>query len=85
MQLDQLTVRPILKQEEGKYLQVMEAHHYLGAIRRIGESIWYIATVDQQWVALISFSAAVLKCEARDRLINTDTHILNATPITLSW
>ncbi len=69
MQHDQLAVRPILKQEEKKYLQLMDAHHYLGAIPRIGESIWYIATVNQQWIALISFSAAVLKCEARDRWI----------------
>ncbi|MCP4272823.1 MAG: DUF4338 domain-containing protein [Gammaproteobacteria bacterium] len=69
MQHDPLAVRPILKQEEKKYLQLMDAHHYLGAIPRIGESIWYIATVNQQWIALISFSAAVLKCEARDRWI----------------
>ncbi len=47
----------------------METRHYLGAIPRIGESIWYIAVVDQQWIALISFSAAVLQCEARDRWI----------------
>ncbi len=69
MQLDKLAVRPILKQEEEKYLHLMEARHYLGAIPRIGENIWYIGTVDQQWIALISFSAAVLKCEARDRWI----------------
>lgn len=69
MQLDQLSTRPILKHEEEKYLQLMETHHYLGAIRRIGESIWYAATYDGQWIALISFSAAVLKCEARDRWI----------------
>ncbi|MBT4450639.1 MAG: DUF4338 domain-containing protein, partial [Gammaproteobacteria bacterium] len=47
----------------------MDAHHYLGAIPGIGESICYVATIDQRWIALISFSAAVLKCEARDRWI----------------
>ena len=38
MQLNQLTVRPILKQEESQYLQLMESHHYLGAIPKIGET-----------------------------------------------
>ena len=69
MQLDQVSVRPIVKQEEEKYLELMSAGHYLGAIRRIGESIWYVASYGGQWIALISFSAAVLKCEARDRWI----------------
>ena len=69
MQLDKLIVRPILKQEEIKYLSLMEAHHYLGSIRKIGETIWYCATYDDEWVALISFSAAVLNCSARDHWV----------------
>lgn len=69
MQLNQLTVRPILKQEESQYRQRMESHHYLGAIPKIGETLWYVATYETQWVALISFSAAALKCADRDRWI----------------
>ena len=69
MLLDQISVRPIVKQEEIKYVQVMEAHHYLGAIPKIGENIWYVATYQTQWIALISFSAAALKCTARDQWI----------------
>jgi hypothetical protein len=69
MQLDKLLVRPILKQEEPEYLNLMETHHYLGSIRKIGETVWYCALYDGQWVALISFSAAVLNCTARDRWI----------------
>lgn len=69
MQLDKLLVRPILKQEEAKYINLMETHHYLGSIRKIGETIWYCAIYDGQWVALISFSAAALNCTARDRWI----------------
>ncbi len=38
MQLNQLSVRPILKQEEAQYLQLMQVHHYLGAIPKIGET-----------------------------------------------
>ena len=66
MQLDQLSVRPILKQEESKYLRLMESYHYLGAIPKIGETLWYVALYETQWIALISFSAAALKCADRD-------------------
>lgn len=47
----------------------MESHHYLSAIPKIGETLWYVATNETQWVALISFSAAALKCADRDRWI----------------
>ena len=69
MQLNQISVRPILKQEETKYLQFLEKYHYLGAIPKIGETLWYVATYQAQWAALISFSAAALKCTARDQWI----------------
>jgi len=44
----------------------MQAHHYLGSLPKIGNTIWYIATVAGQWRALLSFSAPALKCSARD-------------------
>jgi len=69
MRLEQISVRPISKHEEAKYLQLMEAHHYLGSIPKIGETLWYVATYQSQWIALISFSAAALNCTARDRWI----------------
>jgi len=69
MQLDKLIVRPILKQEEKKYLTLMETNHYLGSIRKIGETVWYCGIYNNKWVALISFSAAVLNCTARDHWI----------------
>ena len=69
MRLEQVSVRPILKQEESKYVQLMEIHHYLGGIPKIGETLWYAAIYQRQWLALISFSAAALKCRARDQWI----------------
>jgi hypothetical protein len=69
MQLKQLSVRPISKKEEPQYQQLMEEHHYLGAIPKIGETLWYVAIYEGQWVGLISFSAAALKCAARDHWI----------------
>jgi hypothetical protein len=44
----------------------MQAHHYLGSLPKIGNTIWYVATVAGQWHALLSFSAPALKCSARD-------------------
>ncbi len=69
MPLSQISVRPILKHEESAYALLMETHHYLGAIPKIGETLWYVSTYQSQWVALISFSAAALKCTARDQWI----------------
>ncbi len=69
MQLEALTVRPITQHEIEHYNNLMQAHHYLGASPPIGETLRYIALYQQQWVALISFSSAALKCAARDRWI----------------
>lgn len=47
----------------------MQAHHYLGALPKIGHTIWYVAISEGQWLALLSFSAPALKCSARDEWI----------------
>jgi len=47
----------------------MRLHHYLGALPKISETLWYVATWRAEWVALLSFSASALKCAARDRWI----------------
>ncbi|WP_296699280.1 hypothetical protein [Thiocapsa sp. UBA6158] len=36
----------------------MATHHDLGALPKIGDSLWYVATWQGQWLALLSFSAA---------------------------
>jgi hypothetical protein len=33
----------------------MQAHHYLGALPKISETLWYVATFADQWIALLSF------------------------------
>lgn len=70
--LSALSVRPIERSEEGRYREEMARHHYLGSLNKIGESIWYVAIWQDQWVALLSMSAAALKCGARDRWIGWD-------------
>ena len=47
----------------------MQLHHYLGALPKISETLWYAATLNSDWIALISFSAPALKCTPRDRWI----------------
>jgi hypothetical protein len=64
----QLVCRP----EEQRFQKLMQTHHYLGALPKISESLWYVATFADQWIALLSFSAAALKCSARDRWIGWD-------------
>ncbi len=71
-QLFELQVRPVEHGEESRYQEQMARHHYLGALQKIGETIWYVATWRDEWVALLSMSAAALKCGVRDRWIGWD-------------
>jgi len=70
--LSELQVRPVQRSEEGRYQEQMARHHYLGALPKIGETLWYVATWREQWVAQLSLSAAALKCGVRDRWIGWD-------------
>jgi hypothetical protein len=47
----------------------MNAHHYLGFRPIVGRSLWYVATLEEQWVALLGWGAAALKCAPRDAWI----------------
>ena len=55
--------------DESRYQELMQQHHYLGALPKISETLWYVATWREEWVALLSFSASALKCAGRDRWI----------------
>jgi len=70
--LAQIHVRPIERSEEARYRAQLRAHHYLGDLPKIGETIWYVATWHDVWVAQVSVSAAALKCGVRDRWIGWD-------------
>ncbi len=69
MNLSQVVVRPVGSSEEPKCQALMQQYHYFGALQKISNTIWYIATCNDEWLGLISFSAAALKCGARDRWI----------------
>ena len=66
MNLNEVIVRPVHKLEETRYQHLKQAYHYLSSMPKISETPWYIATLCNEWVALISFSAAAWKCKVRD-------------------
>jgi len=70
--LSELHVRPVERIEEPRYQQQLAQHHYLGALPKIGETLWYVATWREQWVAQLTLSGAALKCAVRDRWIGWD-------------
>ena len=74
MQIDlkQISVRPVSESEALRYRELMQKHHYLGDLAKIGHTLWYVATYEREWIALLSFSASALKCAARDRWIGWD-------------
>jgi len=72
MELTELIVRPVVKSEEGEFKRLMQQHHYLGFVPKIGETAWYIAEYWGNWVSLISFSVSALKCAVRDQWIGWD-------------
>ena len=74
LNLNELRVRPVERSEEPRHRQLMAAHHYLGFLPKIGQTLWYVATYYGEWVALLTFSAAAWKCAVRDRWIGWDFH-----------
>ena len=72
LNLREIIVRPVRPFEEPLYREQMQKHHYLGFLPKIGETLWYIASWHDKWVALLSFSTPAWKCAARDRWIGWD-------------
>jgi len=72
LDIGEIEVRPVSAPEERLFQDLMLRHHYLGALPKIGETIWYVAAWREQWVALSSFFAAALKCAARDSWVGWD-------------
>lgn len=72
MELSEVEVAAVTVDEEARFRALMQAHHYLGAAPKIGETVWYVAHRRGEWLALAVFSAAALKCRARDEWIGWD-------------
>ena len=66
---DSVIVRPIVSDERRQWDALMAKYHYLGFKSLVGRSIRYVAQVHGQWVALIGWASAALKCTVRDTWI----------------
>ena len=56
-------------EEVARVKALLRAHHYLGLRGVVGESLSYVAEADGQWLAVLVWAAAALKCAARDAWI----------------
>ena len=70
--LSEVAVDIVAAHDEARFRDLMQAHHYLGAVPGMGETVRYVAHHRGHWLALVVFSAPALKCGARDRWIGWD-------------
>jgi hypothetical protein len=70
--LEDLVVRPITLDERQRWRQLMRQHHYLRFNSIVGESICYVATIEDQWVALLAWGMAAMKNRHREAWIGWD-------------
>ncbi len=64
-----VVLRPATAVEKPLWDTLMRRHHYLGFQAMIGESLRYVAEYQGQWLALLGWCSAALKCAVRDRWI----------------
>jgi hypothetical protein len=67
--LRRVTVRLIRLEEREHFDALLEKDHYLHSARLGGQSLRYVAEVDGQWVALMTFSGAAPHTKAREHKI----------------
>ena len=69
--LDQARVALVNEpQARRRFQRLLKEHHYLGALRPVGEQMWYVAVDGQgRWLALLLFSAAAKHLKHRDQWI----------------
>ena len=64
-----MTVRLLVETERSEFDRLLEEKHYLHESTLAGQTLRYIAELDGQWMALVTFSAAALHLKARERWI----------------
>jgi hypothetical protein len=62
-------VRLVEPTERSLWNRLMKRHHYLGFQSLVGQSLRYVAAHHGQWLALLGWSSAALKCKTRDQWI----------------
>jgi len=69
LNLREVVLEVVSRADEARFRRLMQAHHYLGWTPKFGQTLWYVASWRGEWLGLLSFSAAALKCRARDEWI----------------
>lgn len=67
--LDRVTVRLLQPEERPEFDRLLQEEHYLESSVLVGQTLRYVAELNGQWVALITFSAPALHLKARERWI----------------
>jgi hypothetical protein len=67
--LKRVSVRVVQEHERSEFDWRLENQHYLASAQLAGQTLRYVAELDGQWVALLSFSAAALHLKAREHWI----------------
>ena len=67
--LERVRVRLATPREGARFKRLMNAHHYLGWGKPVGETLQYVAEVDGRWVALLTFGAPAYALKDRDAWI----------------
>ena len=67
--LPRITLRLVGDDERTVFDRTLEAKHYLANARLAGQTLRYVAELDGQWVALLTFSAAALHLKGREHWI----------------
>ena len=55
MNLQEIIVRPVGHSEEAIFQQLMRTHHYLGALPKIGNTLWYVCDISKRLAGLACF------------------------------
>jgi len=75
LRFSDLAVRPVTIEEKGRWKSLMDEHHYLGFAGVGGRSIFYVATLQEQWVALLCWSSAALHVGVREQWLGWDAAV----------
>jgi len=67
--LRRIKLRQVLPDEREQYDELLKERHYLHSARLGGQSLRYVAELDGEWVALITFSAPALNIKSREKWI----------------
>jgi hypothetical protein len=67
--LDGVTVRLIESREQERFNRLLIEQHYLHNAERVGQSLCYVAEYQEQWLALLSWSAPAYRLRAREAWI----------------